>query len=196
MASSSLTIRATCRASILAAIAPATFGATEVHRFTVDLDGRDIGTHVFTITREGPEIEVRSAADFRVKVLGVPVYRYRHDATEHWSQGCLVSLDSRTERNGRSSTARWQSGTGADAQCESAFAYWQPSLLDRPRLLNPETGRFEKASLEGDATRRRLSAESVQVELRYSADGRWSALESSTPDGRRLRYREAMEPRP
>src|SRR5271168_1025837 len=47
-------------------------------KFQVLLDGKPIGSHHFQISEEGTETRLLSEADFRVTVLAVPVYRYRH----------------------------------------------------------------------------------------------------------------------
>src|SRR4051812_333299 len=105
--------------------------ATEVYRFRVDLDGRDIGCQVFTIARTGQEMEVRSVARFDVRLLGVPVYRYQHDATEQWSGGCLLSVSSRTSRNGKLLAVDRKAGDAdwSTEACESGFAYWDRAKL-------------------------------------------------------------------
>ena len=66
-------------------------------QFTVRLDGQPIGTHRFVLARadEGGTL-MRSEARFDVKLLGLSLYRYRHESTERWSDGCLASIDART----------------------------------------------------------------------------------------------------
>jgi hypothetical protein len=81
-----------------------------------------------------------------------------------------------------------------------SFAYWDPRILRATRLLNSQTGELlpvsvaergtERVNVAGRnvaATRHRLSAPNLQIDLWY-ADGRWVALEAPTPGGRTLRY--------
>ena len=149
--------------------------------FTVLLDGREIGTHRFAMREDGV---LSSQADFRVKVLGISAYRYRHEATERWRGGCLASLDARTERNGSRNDVTWRAQDG----CTLSFAYWDPRILDERELLNAETGELEpvRVTALGEG-RYRLSGRKLEIDLRYEA-GRWVGLES-TVDGRRLTYR-------
>jgi len=86
-------------------------------------------------------------------------------------------------------------------ECVRSFAYWNPELLKADRLLNSQTGDSEAATLtlEADTTlttgsggvpakRYLLRGEKFRIELWYSPDGDWLALESATKGGRKLRY--------
>lgn len=150
--------------------------------FTVLLDGREIGTHSFTMREDGVLV---SQADFRVRFLGLSAYRYRHEATERWRDGCLQSMVARTDDNGERKAVDWRA---EGARCTMSFAYWDPRILGARELLNAETGRLEpvRVSSLGEG-RYRLAGEKLQIDLRYDA-GRWVGLES-TVDGRRLTYR-------
>jgi hypothetical protein len=56
---------------------------SRVFDFDVQLDGKPVGTHRFEVTRHADGTEsVRSVARFDVKILGLTVYRYRHEARE------------------------------------------------------------------------------------------------------------------
>ena len=77
--------------------------AADTHlEFEVFLDAKPVGTHRFDILRAADGTQtVKSVAAFDVKILGFVAYRYRHEATEHWAQGCLVQIKSSTNDNGR-----------------------------------------------------------------------------------------------
>ena len=85
--------------------------------------------------------------------------------------------------------------------CIKTFAYWNPDILDEQYLLNSQTGEvlavsFEPVSEEtlvvrGEetpATRYRLVAKNMELDVWYSEDQRWLALESTVKGGRKLRY--------
>ncbi len=180
--------------------------------FEVRLDDRPIGVHRFELRREGAVREVLSQADFRVRLLFVDIYRYRHVATERWRDGCLESLEARTDDNGQIETvAARRSGeglavaaTGASEWhhgCVRSFAYWNPSILGASHLLNSQTGDYvavrvqalgeERVAARGgmeSARRYRIVGEGIEIDLWYGREQEWLALESRTPDGRRLRY--------
>jgi hypothetical protein len=156
---------------------------TKTWDFKVFLDGREVGTHRFTLTEKGDAGELRSVARFDLQFLFVTAWRYRHEATERWRDGCLESLVARTENNGEPYAVEWRRGE----RCEMSFAYWNPRILGATRLLNAQTGDLEPVRFSRLADERwRLSAPGIQIELEY-AKGEWVALEA-LKDGRRLRY--------
>ena len=154
---------------------------------------------------------MESRAQFDVRCLLLNAYSYRHTARERWRGACLDELESRTETNGRVEEAAAVAyddavvvdGPSGDARlpgCVMSFAYWDPRILRATRLLNSQTGELlpvsvaergtERVNVAGRtvaATRHRLSAPNLQIDLWY-ADGRWVALEAPTPGGRTLRY--------
>jgi Family of unknown function (DUF6134) len=193
------------------ASSPATPTAGGEWNFRVLLDGKEVGWHRYIVRGDGAGTEVESRAQFDVRFLMLNAYSYRHTARERWRGACLDQLESRTETNGRvekvaavaSDDAVVVAGPSGDARlpgCVMSFAYWDPRILRATRLLNSQTGELlpvtvaekgtERVNVAGRtvaATRHRLSAPDLQIDLWY-ADGRWVALEAPTPGGRTLRY--------
>jgi len=179
--------------------------------FRVLLDGREIGRHRYTLEGEGQSQYVRSEAKFDVRLLFISAFRYDHKALERWNSGCLQSLDSRTETNGKqiAVTASARNGqlvverpSGRDEHegCVMSFAYWDPRILEAGRLLNSQTGELvdvqvfaqgtEAVAVRGKtvaAVRHRIQGRGLEIDLWY-ADGHWVALEALTDGDRRLRY--------
>jgi len=184
--------------------------ATREWRFNVSLDGKPIGNHRFVLRDVGESRELTSEARFRVRVLFFDAYRYDHRAREWWRGDCLEKLEARTDANGKEtvvsgmrSLCEFRLGgnpTAPLAACVQTFAYWNPRILDARQLLNPQTGEYVpvKALLMGRETvagqpadRYRLLGTGrtpVQIDLWYSPDRDWLALESLTPEGHRLHY--------
>ena len=181
--------------------------------FRVYLNDSPIGYHRFTLREQGAEREMKIEANFNVKILFINAYHYVHDATEHWRGNCLESLTARTDDNGEKlavdasrdnerlavTTAKGRDMLGA---CVMSFAYWNPEILRQTRLLNAQTGEFEavKIAALGDesipvrgapvvAKHYRITGPKNPIDLWYSADQVWLALESTLESGRRLRYR-------
>jgi hypothetical protein len=193
-------MRALLFAALLAGAAPAW---PKTWSFRVLLDEREIGTHRFTLTERGAERELVSEASFRVSVLGFPAYRYRHQATERWREGCLRSLVSSTDDNGAPYKVDWR-GQG---ECVLSFAYWNPKILGARELLNAQTGELEPVdvALLGEeriqvsgtavpAQRYRITGRKLAIDLWYGEGEEWLALETIAGGKRRLRYR--LEPQP
>lgn len=171
--------------------------------FRVLLDEREIGTHRFTLIERGTERELVSEASFRVTILGFPAYRYRHEATERWREGCLHSLVSSTDDNGAPHRVDWRAQGG----CVLSFAYWNPKILGARELLNAQTGKLEpvKVAAMGEeliqlgatavaAQRYRINGQKLAIDLWYAEGQEWIALETTAGGNRRLRYQ--LEPQP
>ena len=199
-------------ALILFSIAlPAASAVPNDWNFRVLLDGREVGRHQFTLEGAGPERRLRSEAQFAARVLFINFYSYLHEAVEGWQGDCLQSLESRTETNGKRQavsaatrdgrlTVMRSKGRDEHDGCVMSFAYWNPEILKARQLLNSQTGELvpvtiteqgqETITVRGRplaATRHRISAEQVQIDLWY-ADQQWIALEALALGGRRLRY--------
>jgi len=167
--------------------------------FAATLDGKPIGTHRFAVTVADAQRSVDSRAQFVVRVLGIPVYRYRHEAQERWQGDCLRELHADTDDDGK----RQQVAQRFDAECLMGFAYWNPRLVQQHQLVDPQTGRIEPVRFEpvpdasidmrGSATAAhgwRLIADHQRIVVWYAADtGRWIALDAEAKGGRRLSYR-------
>ena len=187
--------------------------AAEGWTFRVLLDGKPVGEHRFRATSpdDSAERTVLSEADFTVRWLGVPVYRYRHRAVERWRGDCLVALSADTDDNGqRSRVAGAQRSDVFEVSvpalqrapgCVMSFAYWNPALRSQQRLLNGQTGRIESVRVEpiGDARPEseqrpvgaigwRINGLSQPIDVWYSADGDWIGLDTRV-GGRTLSYR-------
>jgi hypothetical protein len=213
--------RFTLAAATAAACAAHCASATPQHavfpqrQFAVFLDDRRIGTHRFDFAGSplGDTTTVTSTASFTVKILGIPAYRYRHQASEGWRDGCLETLVASTDDNGHrlridahreGTVLRIRAGDNVRALpgCVMSYAYWDLRLVAQDRLLNPQTGAYDavRSQLLGSerldlpagpvaAQRYRLSADGLSIDLWYSPEGEWLQLDSTTRDGRRLRYR-------
>ena len=183
-------------------------------RFDVALDGKPIGYHTFNVRQDGPRQVLETEASFDVRFLFITAFRYRHQNTEIWADGCLSSIDATTDNNGDVYDVRGNaqdevfdlSSNDATAllksDCVQTFAYWNPSILQARRLLNSQTGEYEDIStmLEGyesidvggqqiAAARYRLSAKAGDIRLWYARNTQtWLALEAPAKGGRTIRY--------
>lgn len=173
--------------------------------FEATLDGKPIGTHRFVVSGSPEARTVDSQARFTVRILGIPVYRYLHQANEHWQGECLRELRSDTDDDG----ARQHVAQRYEADCLMGFAYWNPRLLTQRRLINPQTGNIEEARCEPVPDRLvavrdqavaahgwRLIAGDQRIIVWYASDnGRWIGLDAEAKGGRQLAYRLPTEER-
>lgn len=181
-------------------------------RFRVFLDDREIGYHHFYLDGNGAVRTLRSEASFEYRLLFVKLFHYEHQNHETWSGGCLQSIRSRTDANGRDYfvdgsreamgfQVEGSEGRLALPECVMSFAYWNPDFLEQPRLLNSQDGTFldvevtapvpDQTVVRGQPVpsyRYSLDAGEFNVDLWYSANEEWLALESEVQGGRKLRY--------
>jgi len=205
-------------AIVLGALLSVNAGASEMENvssrweFSVYIDQKKVGKHVFEVTERDGTKMIESRADFQYKVLFIPVYRYQHRNAERWVDDCLVELAAQTNANGERFEVRGERIGNrfrvdrGDEQvrlpgCVMTFAYWNPRFMRESRLLNPQTGEYVEVNVErlapeplevhGEtvATKRfRLTAYQLNLTLWYSDDDRWLALESVVEGGHIIRY--------
>ena len=181
-------------------------------RFRVYLDDREIGYHNFYLQQSGDQRVLRSEANFEYRLMFVKLFHYEHENRETWNGDCLRSVESRTDSNGephrvagRAEGGYFQvDGSAGEAQlpgCVMSFAYWNPAFLNQGQLLNTQNGEFldvqisspvaEPLTVRGErrpSYRYRLEAGELRLDLWYSTNKEWLALESEVGGGRKLRY--------
>jgi hypothetical protein len=186
--------------------------AADAWRFRVYLDEREIGYHNFYLEESGDTRELLSEANFEYRLVFVKLFHYEHENRETWSGDCLQSVASRTDSNGEpyrvdgrlepgSFRVEGSAGEAELPECVMSFAYWNPAFLEQGQLLNTQNGEFldveisppveEPLTVRGEqqpSYRYRLEAGELRLDLWYSANNEWLALESEVRGGRKLRY--------
>ena len=187
--------------------------------FDVFLDDKPIGYHTFEVADRGSRTVLQTEAAFDVKFLFVTAFKYRHQNTEIWSDGCLDAISATTNNNGERLTVSGEEaeqrfevsgGRGELALdgCVRSFAYWNPDILEADRLLNSQTGEYEpvEIALEGEevvsidgreivADRYRVSVRRGDIYLWYTKrDKTWVALDAPAKGERRIRYQAKQVP--
>jgi hypothetical protein len=185
---------------------------TRSWNFRVYLNQDPIGYHNFSVQTHGDAHDLKSVAHYLVKVLFISAYHYDHQATESWGGDCLHSLESISDDDGTAYTVHGhgdEHGFDVDTTkghysvsgCAMSFAYWNPVMLQQTHLINPETGEDVAITINhvGEesvqvrhapvhAQRYHLHSAKLEIDLWYSDQGEWLALESALEKGRRLRY--------
>lgn len=181
-------------------------------RFQVYLDDKQIGYHDFFLKEVENQRLLRSEAYFEYRLLFVRLYGYAHENTETWMGDCLTGIESTTDANGESFEVRGSlqgdrfvlEGSAGEAElphCSMSFAYWNPAFLQQEQLINtqngevldvevsePERVQIEVRGVMQPAMHYQLAAGEMQIELWYSENNEWLALETEARGGRRLRY--------
>jgi len=181
-------------------------------KFRVYLDDKEIGYHHFFLAEYGETRQLKSVASFEYKLMFVRLFHYEHENSEIWVGDCLQSINSRTDANGKvfqvdghreAGEFRIAANEGQESlpECVMSFAYWNPTFLDQSTLINTQSGEFqqvifsppefEELVVRGEvfpSWRYRLTAGNLNLNLWYSANREWLALESEVKGGRMLRY--------
>ena len=176
--------------------------------FDVSMDGKVIGTHSFMLEAQDGKQLLKSDAKFNVKFLSVTVFRYHHTANEVWENDCLQKLDAKTEENSKVTQVNGlqekqnfkvtaQKPLQIASECVMTFAYWNPKILQQKKLLNPQTGDYLAANISSlgkqtisvrgqpvNADHYKIDTTKFKIDIWYSVEGDWLALQSLTPDGR------------
>jgi len=201
--------------STLASPSFAIRGAARDLTFDVLLDERPIGTQRFTLRPQGDGLRVETQATFELTLLRIKAFDYDHRNVEQWRGGCLQSIESSTQQNGK--PYRVTGAAGADgfavssalgdqslSDCVGTFSYWdRGQLVGRSKLLNSQTGEYvsvalrelgrgtlELAGREISVDRYVLEGKDLEITLAYAVDsGEWLALDSPVWGGFTLRYR-------
>lgn len=180
--------------------------------FAVFRNGARVGDHLMTFSGEPGAVTVSTDVVMKIKLGPVPVFNYRHQATEKWAGGRFASLTSTTNANGKPQKVSAQR-TGKGVIIETAkgeitagastlpLTHWNPDAFAGP-LFNPQEGKLVKV------TARRSGPEAVKLangggvnasrwSLRgdaeiddwYDPAGVWVALRGKLPDGSTMEYR-------
>ena len=173
--------------------------------FKVFLNDREVGSHSFILQQQGESLLVSSTMSLDFTVLMIKKIKYRHQANEVWQGGCLVSLNSQTEKQGTNISVNAitdttglivenKEGSQTITGCARGFAYWDSSLLDADFLLNAESGDYlpveisTSLSAQDNITHMLIAGTKADVRLQYDAAGNWLSLESKLQIGGLLRY--------
>ena len=180
--------------------------------FRVLLDGKPVGEQHFVATSTDGTTRLETEASFKVKFLFATVYKYTHKNVETWEGDCLAGIQSSTDANGKNFSVTGKkrdgffevAGKGESEKlpaCVMSFAYWNPSFLEHSQLLNSQDGEYldvEVSQAEPDvrivrgeevpAIKYQINEGKLDLQLWYSEENEWLALESRTEGNRVLSY--------
>ncbi len=179
--------------------------------YSIFRKGKKIGTHTLNIKAVNDRIEVSVDSKITVRILKVPVFRFRYISEEIWQDNQLTSVDSTTTTNKNVESAKLQN-SGANStlsyngkSTESdyiAYAtnHWNISAIEQSHLFNTVKG--VKSSVKvtnkgndlitiGDqqlATNRFSYSGDLTVDAWYDENKRWVKLEFLGSDSNPVTY--------
>ena len=180
--------------------------------FDVFMDDKLIGEHFFQLKEEGKFNQLTSNAQFKVTLLSIPVYKYKHISQELWNKDCLHAIESSTQDGGddykvlgktEANTFKLIEPTkeAFAADCPMTFSYWNPLMLKQKKLLNVQSGEYTEVSIKYlgkksikvknenlEADSYQILAPKINIQLWYKESKEWVKLESITPDNHHIVY--------
>ncbi|MTI16296.1 hypothetical protein E1162_03465 [Rhodobacteraceae bacterium RKSG542] len=181
--------------------------------FSVERNGKAVGTYTTSFRSSGGTLNVDAKMDIRVRLLGVPVYRFTYRADEAWRGNELEALKVSVNDNGKKrslqgkrngKTFSWKSGGKNQSVSGAIFPsnHWNAAVLRQGKVLNTLTGnvnsvRIRKAGTETlecrkgsiKATRYVYSGQIRDTESWYDRSGRWVGLRFKAQDGSTIFFR-------
>ncbi len=121
-------------------------------------EGDEVGFLSMEFIRNGDQLTVRTRAKIVVTFVGIPLYRFIHEAEEQWVNGKLRSLTSRSDDNGEPRQVAFKvdgdrlrgtyNGRVRDYPATLIPAsLWNPETLHQTVLLDPIRGRDRRVTV-------------------------------------------------
>lgn len=180
--------------------------------FRVIRSGSEIGTHTVTFAEADGALFVHSLFDIVVRLLGLPIYRYKYQSDETWRDGRLAALAATVNDNGTETKveARKKDDAlvvdGPEAKDEVVklpvlpSTHWDDEVIGASHVLNTLNGKLdavklvplgsdsvEVAGAPHAATHYRYTGD-ITAESWYDAEGHWVKLRFPGKDGTLIDY--------
>ncbi|WP_133245747.1 DUF6134 family protein [Candidatus Phycosocius bacilliformis] len=177
---------------MVAPVEAATPGRTE---FEILMNGKPVGRHIVTVSKNADTTLVRVAIDMAGRV-GPISFTYRHRCEEAWMGDQLASLNCTDQENrsvktvtaNRKGNALEVNGTGFKGNLPASLlpsSWWRASTINQTNLIDSRDGKLSKVRVSrvGDdvinvagtnvrAGHYRMRG-AVNTDLWYDASGRW-----------------------
>jgi len=187
--------------------------AGRVLAFDIMRKGKKIGSHVLRFEPAGDDLKVLIDVVLTVGFGPITLFKYKHDAVEHWRGGEWASVEATTVQNGKTmrvAARRTAGGVSVDGPKGKfvapantlAATHWNRRMLDGP-FLNTQTGEVQRPKIErrgevmvaarGGPIRADHYAMTGEVALDtyYDAGPTWAGLRFKGGDGSAITYERA-----
>ena len=187
----------------------ATFPPAGRFDYRIERGGDDIGSQTVEFMRNGEQLTVRTHISIVVTVLGIPVFRFTHDAEERWQNDRLIAFKSKSNDDGepRAVALRLEgdrlrgtyNGQALDLPATLIPAsLWRPDTVQQTVLLDPIKGRdrevtvvdkgMEKIKVRGQMLGAHHYAMTGQIirDIWYGPDGEIAQVRFPAKDGSQI----------
>lgn len=168
--------------------------------FRIMRQGSKIGEHVSTFEVKDDLLTICASAEIVVHLMGIPVFRYAHQAVERWQAGRFMSLETKTNDDGTHFWVRVEREAAGLAVLGSvqpryvapaealAMTHWNRAELSVPKI-NPQKGDLLRPKVADRGVERIPSAAGGPIaahrynftgqailDVWYDTDEHWAAL--------------------
>jgi len=126
--------------------------------FDIYRNNKHIGTHTFSFKRSEDQIAVTSEINFKIKKLGIVLYKYHVNGTEIYKDGKLIKFNSKTNQNGKLKYVNMKKEDGKYIIDGSSYkgeapidyllgTWWDHSIVEAPAQISAVSGRIIKQNV-------------------------------------------------
>ena len=123
--------------------------------FDIYRNNKHIGKHLFTFKRSDGQLAVESEINFKIKKLGVVLYKYHVRGTEIYKDGKLIKFNSKTNQNGKEKYVNMELKDGEYLIDGSSYkgkapidyllgTWWNHSIVKASAQISAVSGRIIK----------------------------------------------------
>ncbi len=123
--------------------------------FDIFRNDKHIGKHIFSFKKSNDELSVESEINFKIKKLGVVLYRYHVKGTEYFKEDKLVRFNSKTNQNGKKKYVNMKLENGEYIIDGSSYkgkapkeyllgTWWNHSIVKAAAQISAVSGRIIK----------------------------------------------------
>jgi len=179
--------------------------------FSVWRSGSEIGKHTVDFARDGDTLRVESRVELVVRLLGIPVFRYKYAAEERWRRDALFGLAVKINNDGspivvdaeRAGDKLDVKGTNGSFVLPGAImptTHWDMRIVHENEVLNTTNGKPDHVDVVKGKVERIATANGtidathyvytgdLQAEVWYDAEGHWVKLRFLGKDGTPVEY--------
>ena len=123
--------------------------------FDIYRNNKHIGKHIFSFSRSDEQLAVESEINFKIKKLGITLYKYHVSGMEIYKDGKLIKFNSKTNQNGKEKYVNMKLENGEYIIDGSSYkgkaptdyllgTWWNHSIVKAPAQISAISGRIIK----------------------------------------------------
>ena len=127
--------------------------------FDIYRNNKHIGKHIFSFKKSGDLTSVRSEINFKIKKLGLVLYRYTAEGTEVYKDGKLIKFNSNTNQNNKKKYVNIKrdeneyiiDGSSYKGKVSTDFmigTWWNHSIVEAKAQISAVSGRIIKQKVK------------------------------------------------